>query len=66
MRNKNHFDMEWFYKYWLANGGKKIPKDKFEQLINHYDINSIISFIDKKFNLTLLYTKQGQFIKVVD
>lgn len=80
MRNKNQFNTEWFYKFWLNNGGKNISLNEFEQnffyesVLNEFgdkvgqvlkNISPLLENLDKKFNLTVLVNEKGQFIKIV-
>lgn len=82
MRNAGKVDANWFYKYFLENGGKATPQDFYDNFFYHIekitvpggfmehridrDIRPIIEHLDKKFELTLLFDKQGEFIKIVE
>lgn len=62
-RNSQKYDLQWFYNYWNDNGGKILDIKTFGQLFNMQDLNTILSFLDRKFNLTLLCNSEGSFIK---
>lgn len=81
MRNSGHIDIHWFYRYFTDQGGKAAPGDFFDNLyyriekvpvpggfVEHKeerDLRPILEHLDKKFELTLLFDKAGQFIKIV-
>lgn len=66
MRNKNQFDINWFYKYFLENGGAKIDLNSFSNLFALQKFETVIEWLDYKFNLTRLYNKEGNLIKIVE
>jgi len=65
MRNNNKFDLNWFYKYYLENGGIGVGLYEFSSLFQMNNLQDILEYLDQKFNLTLLFTKDNQFIKVI-
>jgi hypothetical protein len=65
MRNTGNFQVEWFYNYFVDNGGSRINFVTFSRLFSSCDLNQIVEFLDKKFNLTLLFDARGNFVKVV-
>ena len=65
MRNSGNYSIEWFYSYYLQNGGKQISIQEFHAIFNMGDLNQILTQIDKKFNLTSLLDKNGKFIKII-
>ena len=65
MRNSGNYSIEWFYSYYLQNGGKQISLQEFHAIFNMGDLNQILTEIDKKFNLTSLLDKNGKFIKII-
>ena len=65
MRNSGNYSIEWFYSYYLQNGGKQISLQEFHAIFNMGDLNQILTQIDKKFNLTSLLDKNGKFIKII-
>ena len=65
MRNSGNYSIEWFYSYYLQNGGKQISIQEFHAIFNMGDLDQILTEIDKKFNLTSLLDKNGKFIKII-
>lgn len=64
MRNSGNYSIEWFYSYYLQNGGKQISLQEFHAIFNMGDLNQILTVIDKKFNLTSLLDKNNKLIKI--
>lgn len=65
-RNNQKYELQWFYNYWNDNGGKRIDVNTFGQLFNMQDLNTMLSFLDHKFNLTLLCNSDGSFIRTYE
>lgn len=81
MRNSSKWDLKWFYKYFLENGGNLSQYDFYDnfqfevekiKVAGGYvenrrerDLQPIIAHLDRKFELTMLFDKSGEFIKVV-
>ena len=65
MRNKQQYDMNWFYKYFKSQGGN-LDGQTFGVIFQQFGkLDDIISFLDGKFNLTRLY--QGdKFLKIIE
>jgi hypothetical protein len=82
MRNAKKVDVNWFYHYYVQEKGPITPQqfvDIFEYDIQRIEVpggfvenriirdkGQIIEHLDKKFELTLLFSKEGAFIKVVE
>jgi hypothetical protein len=82
MRNAGNIDVNWFYRYFMEEGGKATPQDFFDNFyyriekvpvpggfVEHReerDLRPILTHLDKKFDLTLLFDKTGQFLKIVE
>jgi len=82
MRNAKRIDINWFYQYYVQEKGPIDPQkffDTFEYEIQRIPVpggyvenrlerkkEPIIEHLDKKFELTLLFSKEGEFIKVVE
>lgn len=65
MRVKNQFDMNWFYKYFLSQGGKPINAIEFQMIFSTADINEVLNFLDSKFELVKLVDKNNNIIKIM-
>ena len=66
MRNKGKYNINWFYKYFVENGGKRIDINLFSQLFSMIDSSEVLRFLDVKFNLTKLEDSEGNLIKIVE
>jgi hypothetical protein len=66
MRNKKQIDINWFYEYYIQNSKHNISIDDFYQTFMFANIEAVMEHIDKKFELTKLLDKEGQFIKIVE
>ena len=65
MRNSNQLDMSLLYTY-AREQGLNLPPDQFSIAMQFASPSEIIEYLDHKFELTLLYGKDGSFIKVVE
>jgi hypothetical protein len=65
MRNSNQLDMSLLYTY-AREQGLNLPPDQFSIAMQFASPSEIIEYLDHKFELTLLYGKDGNFIKVVE
>ena len=66
MRNSSKYDVNWFYKYYLNSGGKRIDLKTFSSLFQFGDLSSVLDFLDAKFELTKLHDADGKFLKIVE
>jgi hypothetical protein len=64
MRNSNQLDMSLLYTY-AREQGLNLPPEQFSIAMQFASPSEIIEYLDHKFELTLLYGKDGNFIKVV-
>lgn len=64
MRNSGKYSINWFYKYFLENGGKQMDIQEFNMAFSMVDLNQILENLDKKFELTSLLDKNNKLIKV--
>lgn len=64
MRNLSQYNMNWFYNYYIENGGDSIGINKFSLVFNMINLNEILLSLDKKFNLMTLSDAQGRVLKV--
>ena len=65
MRNGKVLDYQLLYTY-AAENGMTLDPNKFMQGIQFVDTNEILEQLDKKYELTKLYDKQGNFIKIIE
>ena len=65
MRNTQNYNYDWFYRYYKLNSEHEIDFDSFVDIISWVNIFRIIEHIDSKFNLTRLYDKNNNFIKII-
>lgn len=64
MRNKNVVDLDLLYTY-ATDKGMTLSQHSFmvgSQFLNYQEV---LENIDKEFNLTRIYDKDGKFIKVI-
>lgn len=66
MRNKKQIDINWFYEYYVQNSRHNISIEDFYQTFMFANIEAVMDHIDKKFELTKLLDKNGEFIKIVE
>jgi len=64
MRNSSQYNLNWFYDYFIKNGGDTIGINKFSLVFNMIDLNEMLEALDKKFNLMTLSDAQGKVLKV--
>jgi hypothetical protein len=65
MRNGKVLDYQLLYTY-ATDKGMTLDPNMFMNGIQFVDINEIIENLDREFELTRLYDKDGKFIKVVE
>jgi len=64
MRNKNIVDLDLLYTY-ASDKGMSLSQHRFmvgSQFLNYQEV---LESMDKEFNLTRVYDKDGNFIKVI-
>lgn len=66
MRNESQYDINWFYKYYLQEGGKQITLNEFYNIFTMYELDAILTMMDYRFNINKLEDKNGRFIKVIE
>lgn len=66
MRNTGKYNINWFYKYFLENGGKNVGINTFQQVFGMYNQNETLNFLDNKFSLSILEDSEGKLIKIVE
>ena len=64
MRNSGQYQVNWFYDYYIENGGKSIGINQFSMVFNMVNLNEILEALDKKFNLMSVSDAKGQILKV--
>ena len=65
MRNGKVMDYQLLYTY-ATERGMTLDPNMFMRGIQFVDINGIIDTLDQEFELTRLYDKEGNFIKIVE
>lgn len=65
MRNSKQYDINWFYRYYLENSKDSIDINTFAMIFNTVSLDNILEHIDKKYELTGLYDKNNNLIKIV-
>jgi hypothetical protein len=65
MRNGKVLDYQLLYTY-ATERGMTLDPNMFMNGIQFVDINEIIDNLDREFELTRLYDKEGNFIKIVE
>ena len=65
MRNSGVVNWQLLYMYAIAKGMTLDPQ-MFANGIQFVDITQVIDQLDHEFELTVLYDKQGKFIKVIE
>jgi hypothetical protein len=65
MRNSGKYEINWFYNYFLEQGGKRIDMNSFRHLFNFGDLNSTLEYLDSKFEVTKLETLEDKLIKIL-
>jgi len=65
MRNSKQYNLNWFYKYYLENSKDSIDINTFGIIFNQVPLDNILVHIDNKFELTGLYDKNNNFIKII-
>lgn len=65
MRNSNQLNRDLLYTLAREEGLTASP-DIFAMALTFANINEIICHLDHKFELSILYNKNGDFIKVVE
>lgn len=66
MRNSGKYNINWFYRYFIENGGQKINLDVFNQVFNMGNLNDVLKYLDSKFSLNKLEDNKGNLIKIVE
>jgi hypothetical protein len=64
MRNSGQYQVNWFYDYYIENGGKSIGINQFGMVFNMVNLNEILESLDKKFNLMSVLDAKGNTLKV--
>ena len=64
MRNLKQYNLEWFYNYFIQNGGKIDSVQSFQNVFNFINLNDILDSLDHKFELTVIYDKNNNLINI--
>ncbi len=65
IRFQGKFDFEFMFKYWLRNGGARIPPQQFVQILQTARMVDIFDHLDKVFEVSVLLDQSGKQIKVI-
>lgn len=65
MRLKNQYDLDWFYRYFLEQDGRRISTHEFNLIFQMGDLNETIYYLDKKFNLSKVIDKNNNLLKIL-
>jgi len=65
MRNTKQYNLNWFYKYYLESSKDNIDINTFAMIFNQVPLDNILEHIDKKYDLTGLYDKTNNLIKII-
>ena len=66
LRNKGQLRIDWFYRYYIEHSKDHISFNDFNNLAGWFNFNNIMEHIDSKYQLTRLYDKNNNFIKVIE
>ena len=66
MRNAKSINPQLLYDYAIHCAGSKLTAQEFSAGLQFQDINAMIDTVDHELELTILYDKNGQFIKVTE
>lgn len=67
MRNSKTINNRWFWEFYKENGGMLDDWNQFSMLFfRSINIDEVLYNLDKRFELTTLFGKDGVFVKVVE
>lgn len=65
MRNKNQYDIMWFYEHYMdISKDKNMDLNKFNSVFQMSNFDAILDHLDNKFKLDRLYDSNGKLISV--
>jgi len=65
MRNDRNINPQLLYDYAIHCAGSKLTAQEFSAGLQFHDINVMIDRVDHELELTIVYDKNGQFIKAI-
>jgi hypothetical protein len=65
MRNAKSINPQLLYDYAIHYRGMQVTAQEFSAGLQFQDINAMIDTVDHELELTILYDKNGQFIKAI-
>lgn len=65
LRTQDDMPVSWFHDYFTRESGKQIDFNSFYMMFMSGDISKVLEYLDKKFNLTVVLSKEGRVIKVL-
>lgn len=67
MRNSKTINNRWFWEFYKENGGMLDDWNQFSMLFfQSFNVDEVLQSLDKRFELTTLFGKDGVFVKVVE
>jgi hypothetical protein len=66
MRNAKSINPQLLYDYAIHCAGSKLTAQEFSAGLQFQDINAMIDTVDHELELTIVYDKNGQFIKATE
>lgn len=66
MRNAKSINPQLLYDYAIHYRGMQVTAQEFSAGLQFQDINAMIDTVDHELELTIVYDKNGQFIKAIE
>jgi hypothetical protein len=63
MRNKNQYDIMWFYEHYMEiSKDRNMDINKFNAIFQMGNFNAVLDHLDAKFGLDKLFNKDGVLV----
>jgi len=63
MRNKNQYDIMWFYEHYMeVSKDRNMDINKFNAVFQMSNFNAVLEHLDAKFGLDKLFNKEGVLV----
>jgi len=66
LRTQDDMTISWFHRYFVEKTGRNIHFNHFHMFFMNGDIHEIMNYLDKQFDLTVVISKNGSVLKVVE